>query len=190
MAAIAWTDEAQRWLEDIFEYIAADNPQAAVRTVQEIYDKAQVLVKFPEIGATRLFLRARTAMLSHSVQVAAMWLAIKIGVFYGAPIAAVGLTIAWFAVLLVRVRRGTLSRGRAAALYPLTLLLPVAVLIMVWGTAELAGYYAVPSGQYAWDGSAALQFLLSLLPLAAYVAIPIAVLVVLFWAILGFSKKA
>jgi hypothetical protein len=119
-----------------------------------------------------------------------MWLAIKIGVFYGAPIAAVGLTIAWFAVLLVRVRRGTLSRGRAAALYPATLLLPFAALIIVWGTAELAGYYAVPSGQYAWDGSAALQFLLSLLPLAAYVLIPIAVLVVLFWAILGFSKKA
>ena len=23
MAEIAWTDEAQRWLEDIFEYIAA-----------------------------------------------------------------------------------------------------------------------------------------------------------------------
>jgi len=33
MAAIAWTDEAQRWLEDIFEYIAADNPHAAARTV-------------------------------------------------------------------------------------------------------------------------------------------------------------
>ena len=26
MAEIAWTLEAQRWLEDIFEYIAADNP--------------------------------------------------------------------------------------------------------------------------------------------------------------------
>ena len=35
MAEIAWTDEAQRWLEDIFEYIAADNPRAAERTVQE-----------------------------------------------------------------------------------------------------------------------------------------------------------
>ncbi len=50
MAAIAWTDEAQRWLEDIFEYIAADNPQAAARTVQEIYEKVQVLHRFPEIG--------------------------------------------------------------------------------------------------------------------------------------------
>ena len=50
MAEIAWTDEAQRWLEDIFEYIAADNPQAAARTVQEIYERAEVLTIFPEIG--------------------------------------------------------------------------------------------------------------------------------------------
>jgi plasmid stabilization system protein ParE len=41
MATIAWTQEAQRWLEDIFEYIALDNPQAAARTVQEIYERAR-----------------------------------------------------------------------------------------------------------------------------------------------------
>lgn len=50
MAEINWTAEAQRWLEDIFEYIAADNPDAAVRTVQGIYERAQDLRKFPEIG--------------------------------------------------------------------------------------------------------------------------------------------
>jgi toxin ParE1/3/4 len=50
MATIAWTDEARRWLEDIFEYIATDNPNAAARTVQEIYERAQVLATFPEIG--------------------------------------------------------------------------------------------------------------------------------------------
>ena len=50
MAEIAWTEEAQRWLEDIFEYIAADNPVAAARTVQGIYERAQVLKSFPEIG--------------------------------------------------------------------------------------------------------------------------------------------
>ena len=50
MAEITWTEEAQRWLEDIFEYIAADNPTAAARTVQEIYERAQVLRTFPEIG--------------------------------------------------------------------------------------------------------------------------------------------
>ena len=52
MAEINWTDEAQRWLTDIFEYIAADNPEAAVRTVQGIYDhRAQELKRFPEIGS-------------------------------------------------------------------------------------------------------------------------------------------
>ena len=50
MATIAWTEEAQRWLEDIFEFIAADSPPAAARTVQEIHDRAQVLASFPEIG--------------------------------------------------------------------------------------------------------------------------------------------
>jgi plasmid stabilization system protein ParE len=50
MAVIAWTNEAQQWLDDIFEYIAADNPQAAPRTVQGIYERAQVLATFPEIG--------------------------------------------------------------------------------------------------------------------------------------------
>jgi len=50
MATIAWTEEAQRWLEDIFEYIANDNPHAAARTVQEIYERAEALASFPEIG--------------------------------------------------------------------------------------------------------------------------------------------
>jgi len=39
-----------RWLEDIFDYIAQDNPDAAARTVQAIYDRAQVLIQFPEMG--------------------------------------------------------------------------------------------------------------------------------------------
>ncbi|MBI4194378.1 MAG: type II toxin-antitoxin system RelE/ParE family toxin [Betaproteobacteria bacterium] len=47
MATIAWTEDAQRRLEDIFEYIAADNPHAAARTVQGIYERAQVLAEFP-----------------------------------------------------------------------------------------------------------------------------------------------
>ena len=50
MAEITWTLEAQRWLADIFEYIAADNPPAAARTVQGIYERAQDLATFPEMG--------------------------------------------------------------------------------------------------------------------------------------------
>lgn len=50
MGQINWTSEALRWLEDIFEYIATDNREAAGRTVQGIYDRAQILSDFPEIG--------------------------------------------------------------------------------------------------------------------------------------------
>jgi toxin ParE1/3/4 len=50
MATIAWTKEAQRWLQDIFEFISADNPLAAARTVQGIYERTQVLTSLPEIG--------------------------------------------------------------------------------------------------------------------------------------------
>lgn len=58
MAEISWTEEAQRWLKDIFEYIAADNPEAAARTVERIYERAQDLKRFPELG-TRYSASAR-----------------------------------------------------------------------------------------------------------------------------------
>jgi toxin ParE1/3/4 len=51
MAEISWTAEAQRWLNDIFEYIAADNSQAAARTVEGIYERVQDLKRFPELGS-------------------------------------------------------------------------------------------------------------------------------------------
>jgi toxin ParE1/3/4 len=51
MAQIAWTLEAERWLSDIYDYIALDNPVAAMETVQGIYDHAQVLTDFPEGGS-------------------------------------------------------------------------------------------------------------------------------------------
>jgi len=50
MAGITWTAEAERWLEDIFAYIAADNPEAATRTIQNIYERVQELARHPEIG--------------------------------------------------------------------------------------------------------------------------------------------
>jgi plasmid stabilization system protein ParE len=45
-----WTVEARRWLKDIFDYIVADNPAAAARVVEGIYDKVQLLRSFPDIG--------------------------------------------------------------------------------------------------------------------------------------------
>jgi toxin ParE1/3/4 len=50
MAEIKWTAEAEQWLRDIFAYISADKPEAARRVVEGIYEKAQVLQRFPEIG--------------------------------------------------------------------------------------------------------------------------------------------
>lgn len=50
MAEIRWTEEAHCWLHDIFDYIAADNPEAAQKVVSGIYEKVQVLKRFPEIG--------------------------------------------------------------------------------------------------------------------------------------------
>ena len=50
MVEIRWTIEAEVWLRDIYDYIAHDNPSAAVRVVDGIYEKAQLLMEHPEIG--------------------------------------------------------------------------------------------------------------------------------------------
>lgn len=50
MARVAWTEEAQCWLRDIFEYIAADNPEAAAETVEGILERTRALRDFPEMG--------------------------------------------------------------------------------------------------------------------------------------------
>lgn len=50
MAEIRWSHEAEQWLRDIYEYISQDNPTAAGKVVSGIYDKAQLLGEFPEIG--------------------------------------------------------------------------------------------------------------------------------------------
>lgn len=53
MAELKWTTEALDWLEEIYHYIAQDNPEAAAQVVDGIYEKAQVLLQHPDIG-TRL----------------------------------------------------------------------------------------------------------------------------------------
>lgn len=50
MAEINWTAEAERWLRDIHDYIAQDSPESAIRVVEGIYERAQMLRQFPEIG--------------------------------------------------------------------------------------------------------------------------------------------
>lgn len=50
MAAVRWTTEAELWLKDIHDYIAQDDPEAAARIVNGIYEKGLLLKSFPEIG--------------------------------------------------------------------------------------------------------------------------------------------
>lgn len=50
MAELRWTAEAQLWLQEIHQYIAQDNSKAAAEVVQGIYQRAQVLADFPQIG--------------------------------------------------------------------------------------------------------------------------------------------
>lgn len=50
MAEINWTNESEIWLRDIYNYIAADDAEAAARTVTGIYEKAQLLTDYPRLG--------------------------------------------------------------------------------------------------------------------------------------------
>ena len=50
MGKVDWTDEASRWLRRIYEHIAADDADAAMRTVRGILGRAQLLARFPELG--------------------------------------------------------------------------------------------------------------------------------------------
>ena len=50
MVEIRWTIEAEVWLRDIYDYIAHDNPSAAIKVVDGIYEKTQLLKEYPEIG--------------------------------------------------------------------------------------------------------------------------------------------
>ncbi len=50
MATISWTKESELWLNDIYNYISQDNPSMAIKVVKSIYQKVQILKKFPKIG--------------------------------------------------------------------------------------------------------------------------------------------
>ena len=50
MAGLRWTEESAQWLQDIFEYISVDNPDAAEKVISTIFEKAQVLIEHPELG--------------------------------------------------------------------------------------------------------------------------------------------
>ncbi len=47
---IRWTQKAFLTLQNITSHIAADNPAAAARTAQNIYERIEELVNFPNRG--------------------------------------------------------------------------------------------------------------------------------------------
>jgi plasmid stabilization system protein ParE len=50
LAKVVWTAEAERWLLKIHDYIARDSPANAFTVVQSIYERAQILERFPLVG--------------------------------------------------------------------------------------------------------------------------------------------
>jgi hypothetical protein len=116
-----------------------------------------------------------------------MWIAVRIGVLYAAPIVAIVLAIAYFIVLFLRVRRGAISPKKAALRYTSVLLLPIIVIVIVWGAGEVSSYFAAPE-DYRWDAESSWSFLVSLLPLAVYVGAPVVALVIGFWLAVKFSR--
>jgi len=50
MGKIRWTEESELWLRDIHDYIALDSPEAAQKVVAGIYDRVQILTRFPKNG--------------------------------------------------------------------------------------------------------------------------------------------
>lgn len=50
MARLIWTEPALADLEAIADYIALDNPSAACRLVQRVFDRVERLERFPTSG--------------------------------------------------------------------------------------------------------------------------------------------
>ena len=63
---LRWTPRARRELRNVYEYLAQHNPSAALRTRTAIWDQAQQLAQYPQLGGlgrtpdTRELVIART----------------------------------------------------------------------------------------------------------------------------------
>jgi len=50
MVEIEGAHEAKFWLQQIYDYIATGNEEAASQVILGIYDRVQILRQFPELG--------------------------------------------------------------------------------------------------------------------------------------------
>ena len=57
MAEVIWTETALQTLDEIADYIALDNYEAACRLVQKVFDKVDLLEESPTIGTITRELR-------------------------------------------------------------------------------------------------------------------------------------
>jgi len=90
LARLIWTEESRRWLRDIHKYISRDSPEAARKVVRGIYDRAHLLLEFPEMGhqyqprkfpRVRILLYGRYRILYLPEQDGTIYI---LGVFHGA----------------------------------------------------------------------------------------------------------
>jgi addiction module RelE/StbE family toxin len=65
MGQVVWTAEAQRWLRDIHDYIAEDNPAAAERVALAIWDSVRVLQEHPRLGQRYHYVTDREVRILH-----------------------------------------------------------------------------------------------------------------------------
>jgi addiction module RelE/StbE family toxin len=65
MAQVAWTAEAQRWLRDIYDYIAEDNPAAAERVALAIWEYVRALQEHPRLGQRYHYVTDREVRILH-----------------------------------------------------------------------------------------------------------------------------
>lgn len=61
---VRWTKGAQQNLEHIEEYIAQDNPRAAIETVLKIIKSVELLVDQPAMGRAGRFIDTRELVIS------------------------------------------------------------------------------------------------------------------------------
>jgi toxin ParE1/3/4 len=53
MSAAEYSPKALDDLKSIFDFIAADRPQVAIKAIQRVLDAGDTLAKFPELGLRR-----------------------------------------------------------------------------------------------------------------------------------------
>lgn len=61
---IQWTKKAERNLEQVEEYIAEDNPQAAINTVRKILKAVELLAQQPALGRMGRVIDTRELIIS------------------------------------------------------------------------------------------------------------------------------